>query len=781
MEPYTPNQPGEFTQFTAENDIRLRSIVWNRNIYTAKSDYNISDRQSFWVKYTLQKGYLNAGSQWGVAGQGAGIGNLWETAQMVTMAHTWTATPNLVLTGHAGFLRMHMWEYTLDYGQDLGQSVLGLVNSNTPAGDERYSGLPGITMGGGWDSLGTFRGYEPEFRHDWTLTLDEDATFIKGKHSIVFGLDAAHNHMNQWQPEIVCCPRGGVQTAEYNTFLNLAPIGDPAGTQTQLYDSTGAPIGFNPAPWNSVAQFNLGLTSQVQNSQQFINATNKDWQTALYVGDTYRLTPKLTVDAGLRWEYFPMIRRDGVSKFEVYDETTNQLLLGGLGNNPMHPLGVTSSKKLFAPRLGLAYQINDKTVVRTAFGISYDTLPLERPLRGFYPYTIGETGQLTGNGLITRYLPYGTFNSQTNTVNAIPGLADGVPLIAAPTGFNSGVVIPPSGVVVGTMAPGDFTRGYVESWNFTVQRKLPSNILLNVGYVGNHLVHQFNGRQANAGPLGTGSAGQPLYSQFGRYAATYLFAGYLDSHYNSLQVSLDRHVTHGLFLQGAYTYSKVIGYMDDEGWEDGLYFNCTPNSLMPEGCQSLNRHTLTFDHTHVLKMAFVYNLPFGAGERFANTNRAARAVLGGWQLNGIISGISGSPLYPSQTSSFLNTPYTSQVPNYSGTLNMIKGTGPGQSWFDTTAFTPVETVQIGNSGRGLSWLRGPGLAQMDLSLFRNFKLTERFKLKMKLETINFSNTPHWNNPNMTCSIVNGVCGGNLGQITSTYGERIVQLGAEVDF
>ena len=180
-------------------------------------------------------------------------------------------------------------------------------------------------------------------------------------------------------------------------------------------------------------------------------------------------------------------------------------------------------------------------------------------------------------------------------------------------------------------------------------------------------------------------------------------------------------------------------------------------------------------------MAFVYNLPFGAGERFANTNRAARAVLGGWQLNGIISGISGSPLYPSQTSSFLNTPYTSQVPNYSGTLNMIKGTGPGQSWFDTTAFTPVETVQIGNSGRGLSWLRGPGLAQMDLSLFRNFKLTERFKLKMKLETINFSNTPHWNNPNMTCSIVNGVCGGNLGQITSTYGERIVQLGAEVDF
>jgi len=781
MAPYTPNQPGQFTQFTAINDIRLPGLVWNRNIYTEKTDYNISDRQSVWVKYSLQKGYLNAGSDWGVAGQGANVGNLWETAQMVTAAHTWTLTPNFVMTGHAGFLRMHMEEHTLDYGKNYGQTVLGLVNSNTPTGDIRYSGLPGIAMGGGWSSLGTFRGYEPEFRHDWTLTLDEDATWIHGKHSVVFGLDAAHNHMNQWQPEIVCCPRGGVTTAEYNTFLNTAPNGTPAGAQATFYDSTGAKIGFDPAPWNSVAEFNLGLASLVQNSQQFINATNKDWQEALYIGDTYRLTSKFTVDAGLRWEYFPMISRDGISKFEVYDATTNQLVLGGLGNNPVHPLGVTSSKKLFAPRLGLAYQINDKTVVRSAFGISYDTLPLERPLRGFYPYTIGESGQQTGNGLVTRYLPYATFNSTTNAVNAISGLAEGVPLVQAPTGFNSGVVTPPPGVVVGTMAPGNFKRGYVESWNFTVQRRLPSNILLNVGYVANHLVHQFNGVQLNAGPLGTGSAGQPLFAQYGRFAETYSFQGYLDSHYNSLQVSLDRHVTNGLFLQGSYTYSKVIGYMDDEGWENGLYFNCTPNSLMPNGCQSLNRHTLSFDHTQVLKMAFVYNLPFGAGQKFASTNRAASAVFGGWQVNGILTGFSGSPLYPGQTASFLNTPYTSQVPNFSGTLNMIKGTGSKQVWFNTTAFTPVETVQIGNSGRGLSWLRGPGVAQMDLSLFRNFKLTERFKLKMRFEMLNFTNTPHWSNPNMTCSIVNGVCGGNLGQITSAFGERILQVGAEVDF
>ena len=117
---------------------------------------------------------------------------------------------------------------------------------------------------------------------------------------------------------------------------------------------------------------------------------------------------------------------------------------------------------------------------------------------------------------------------------------------------------------------------------------------------------------------------------------------------------------------------------------------------------------------------------------------------------------------------------------------MVKGTGPGQDWFNTTAFTPNETGLIGNGGRGLSWLRGPGLMQMDLSLFRTFNLTERFKLKMRGEMLNFSNTPHWSNPNTTCSIVTpesgpDVCGGSFGQISGAFGQRIVQLGAELDF
>jgi Carboxypeptidase regulatory-like domain/TonB dependent receptor-like, beta-barrel len=779
MAPYTPNntlgQP--FNQFTSENDIRLRRSDWNRNIYTGKIDYDLSDRQTLWGKYTLQKALLSDGTDYGVAGQGNGTGTTNDTAQTVTIGHTWAAKSNLVLSGHIGFTRMGEGNTVPGFGKDYGQTVLGLVNSNTPAGDNRYSGMPGI---GGWDftGLGTNQSWEPAFRNDWQLTLDENATWIKGKHTIVFGFDAAHNHMNHWQPEIDCCPRGGVNMYDDNTFLNTATDAAGIGSQAQFYNGTGAPVGFNSAQWNGLALFNMGLASEVYNTQQFIKATNKDWQEALYIGDTFRITPKLTIDAGLRWEYFPLITRDGVSKFEVYDPTTNQMYLGGLGNNSTHlnntPLGVTSSKKLFAPRLGLAYQLNDKTVIRTAFGITNDTLPLERPLRGFYPYTIGADQYVAGNSNVTRFLPYSNFNTATNTANAIPGLFNGVPLITAPTGFSSGVITPPGSYTVGTMAPGPFKRGYVEFWNFTVERKLPGDILLNVGYVGNHLVHEFNGVELNAAPLNTGAAGQPLYSAFGRTSDTYAFQGYLDSHYNSLQVSLNRHVTNGLFLQGSYTYSKVIGYMDDEGWENGLYFQCP-------GCQAYNRHTLSFDHTHVLKMAFIYNLPFGAGQKFTSNNKAANAVLSGWQVNGIVTGISGSPLFPSQTSSYLNTPFTSQVPNFSGSLTMPKQTGPGQQWFATTSFTPDQTATIGNAGRGMSWLRGPGLMQLDLSLFRTFKLTERFKLKVRAETLNFSNTPHWSNPGTSCTIVNGVCGGGFGQITSAYGQRIFQLGAEVDF
>ncbi|HEV2246957.1 MAG TPA: TonB-dependent receptor [Terriglobia bacterium] len=772
-----PNQPGPFTATTARNSIIARPQAWNRNIYTGKVDYNISDRQALWGKYTLQKARLNDPSDYGVAGQGSGTGVTDDTAQTVTLGHTWTKSSNMVLSGHVGFTRMGENNKLPDFGQELGQSVLGLVNSDTPLADKRYSGMSGIGMGG-FTTLGTSQSWEPVFRNDWTVTLNENATWIHGNHEFSFGFDAAHNHMNHWQPEIVCCPRGFVQASADNTFLNLpSDPTNPASTTATVYTcaaaTAGCKTGLSSNPWNSVAEFDLGLASTVQNGQQYIKATNKDWQEGLYIGDRWRVTPKLTADFGVRWEYYPLITRDGVDKFELYDPTTNTLKLGGVGGNSTH-LGVTSSKTNFAPRIGLAYRLNDNTVVRSSFGITFDTLPLERALRGFYPLTIGASNFVTGNSNVTRFLPYATFNAANNTANAIPGLAEGVQLITAPPSFASGAITPPGNVTIGTLAPGTFKRGYVESWNLTVERRLPSNILLSVAYVGNHLVHQFNGQELNAAAINTGSAGEPLFAAFKRTADTYAFQGYLDSHYNSLQVALNRHVTNGLFLQGSYTYSKVIGYMDDEGWENGLFFQCP-------GCQALNRHTLSFDHTHVLKMAYVYQLPFGAGKKWANSDRVARAVLGNWQTNGVFTAYTGAPLQLA-ASNFLNAPFSSNTPNFTGSLQMARQTGPGQFWFAPTSFTPVVTPGIiGNTNRGLSWMRGPGLKQLDFSVFRNFAIKERYNLEMRFEALNLTNTPHWFNPSTFCSNNAGTCGGSFGQITSAFGQRIVQIGAQIRF
>jgi len=782
--PAPNHQIGLYTVNTPYNDIRSRSFAYNRNLYNGRVDYNMNAHQFLWVKYSLAKGLFHSDNDWGAAGTGGGTGILNPTDQMVTLAHSWMPSTNMVFAGHIGFTRETELGKPPDLGQQYGQTVLQLANSNTPLDDSRYSGMPTINMGE-FSALGDSIGSLPVTFADWTATIDENATWIHGNHQISFGFDAAHYHMNMWQLGSTCCLRGAIATSDGNTFLNLAPTGNPAGAQAPVY-SGGSKVGFNSAAWNGVALFDLGLTSTVYNDLDVIKAASKQWEDSLYVGDMWRATPKLTVTAGVRWEYFTLPMKDGAAKFEGYDPSTDTVQLGGLGGNPTF-LGRSVSHRQFAPRLGLAYRLNNNTVVRSGFGIGYDSMPLARPLRQFWPFDSPATSSLTGNSNVTRFLPYGTF-STSNTANSIPGLAVGVPLLSPPTGFYSGSVTPPANVTVGDLAPGEFKQGYVESWNFTVERKLPSQVLLSVAYVGNHFVHELNGQDRNAAPLGTGTAGQPLDAAFGFYGRFVEFAGYLDSHFNSLEVTLNRHVTSGLYLQAAYTYSKDIGYVDDidGSFWDSLNFQCPASPLMPEGCQSLNRHTLAMDHTQWLTMGFVYNLPFGVHQRWANSNRAARYLAGGWQTNGIFTTYSGDPLSPSQTANYLNTPRTNQVPDFVGPLQMAKQHGSGQFWFNPSAFQPVETVRIGTAGEGLSWLRGPGVANLDFSLFRHFKFKERYDLQIRLQSLNLTNTPHWSDPNMTCSIVTQSsgqigCGGSFGQITSSFGQRIIQIGAQVNF
>jgi hypothetical protein len=223
---------------------------------------------------------------------------------------------------------------------------------------------------------------------------------------------------------------------------------------------------------------------------------------------------------------------------------------------------------------------------------------------------------------------------------------------------------------------------------------------------------------------------------FGRTAATLQWDGWLSANYHALQVAINRPFTKGLFLKGAYTYSKAINWADDDGWT-GLTFN-HPSVL------NRNRAQAGFNIPHMLQLGFVVELPFGK-----NGGGLANQVIKGWQLNGIWSAIQGRPFNVTASGASLNAPGNTQTADQVGPITKLGGVGPGQPFYDPASFRPVTEVRFGNTGRNL--LRGPGLANLDLSLFRKFPVTERLDLEFRAEAFNFTNTPHFNNPSADAS------------------------------
>ena len=203
---------------------------------------------------------------------------------------------------------------------------------------------------------------------------------MKGTHEIRFGFDFIHHLMNHWQPELGEGPRGSFEFGTAVTALNPAAIEDSVGFQG------GTPSFENG--WNGLAGFLLGTPTGSGKSSQFIKMNSLENQFALYVRDRWRVTPKLTLSLGLRWELYPTRTRSAGMGIESYDPTTNEVLVGGRGGIP-RDAGVGYSKKLFAPRVGFAYQWQPHTVIRSGYGITFHSHPWgAQALRGWYPLTI---------------------------------------------------------------------------------------------------------------------------------------------------------------------------------------------------------------------------------------------------------------------------------------------------------------------------------------------------------------------------------------------------------
>jgi len=732
-----PNLPGDTNNYYASG-----TQLFDRNNYDGKINWNRTENHQVWFKFSHMDANVTGQFALGAAGGpcvcDGGSGTGVTSSYVGTVGHTWTLGAGFLVDGNFSVTNRHHETTGPDFGKNIGLDVLGIPGTNGT--DIRQSGFPQIAYG--YTGLGNQNNWSPVFRDERSYTFTQNATKIFGSHDVRFGADIVKHHLDHWQPEIGVGPRGAI-----NFGGNATTLGSGANQ------------------FNAFAAFLLGVPTSVQKSLQYELMTTRELQMGFFFRDRWQVNRNLTLTLGLRYELYPTLHRAdrGIERLDlsgrtVIDPTTGlralPVLIGGKGGNP-DDVGIGYSKKLFAPRLGLAWRLGDDTVVRAGYGLTYDPMPFGRPLRGFYPLTIAITSVPTAQGAVENVTPWGFTRDASGNIVRQLGVVTGIPPIVGPS-LESGVVPLPGNVEMRSPYAGTLNRGYIQSWNLFVERKLPSDFKVEVGYVGTQTSHQFADINVNVaqGP----NQPRPLAS-IGRTANTLLWDGFLSANYHSMQVALNRRLTKGIFVKGAYTWSKAINMTDDTGWAGLPLFNAVSQI-------SRNRALAGYDIPHNFQIGAAAELPFGKGKQWAGDGAAA-AVLGGWQVSTIFSALSGRPFTVTADGGSVNAPGNSQTPDIVNATTYLKGTGPGDSWFDPLAFRPVEftpgfsaaTRRFGSAGRNI--LRNPGYVNMDLSLTRNFRLTERVNMEFQVHAFNFTNTPHFNGPGTNASAASRDAQGNI--------------------
>jgi outer membrane receptor protein involved in Fe transport len=717
-----PNFPG-----TSNNYFVSSPLVFDRDNYDMKGNWNPTSKLALWSRYGAMTAVVVSAPTLGEAGGnglgGGAAGNSDDLIQVAGLGGTYTVSPRLIIDGNAGYNRKSLNQFITNYGKNLGLDLLGIPGTNGP--DVRQSGYPSFVITG-YETLGTADASKPAFYTDNSFSYNLNAAWMKGSHNIRFGGSIDRRHLNHWQPQIAGGPRGQFSFGGGTTSQN----GGAAPTQ-----------------FNSYAAFLLGLPQTVSKSLQYESPmTTREWADGIYARDQWQVNRKLSLSLGLRWEFYPMSTRDH-GGLERYDLATNTVRLGGLGATSKNA-DVSPSYRLFAPRVGAAYRITPRTVLRAGYGITIDPTPMGIALMLIYPEIIGQT--LTS---ASSFLPYAP-------------LQNGIPPFT-PVDLSQGVIPIPGTVATSTVPPGRFNRGHITSYNFAIQRELPGKLVLDMAYVGTRQVQPAATYEMNAGIVpGAGAAGQPLNVQFKRTASTTIFqpSPMGNSSYNSLQVKLDRRFAQGLMVTASYTWSKSIDWSTDAG---GLLFN------MPSA-QARNRAVSNFDRTQNFWASSVWELPVGRGKRWLSKTRV-QPVVSGWQINVIFSAYTGLPFTVAASGASLNAPFNTQVADQiTAGVNFPKNIGAGAFYFDPSAFKAVTEPRFGNTGRNA--MRGPGQVNLDVGLFRSFQVRERVKVQFRAEAFNSTNTPHFNNPGATFG------SGGFGSVTSAKSDqRFLRLALRLSF
>jgi hypothetical protein len=499
----------------------------------------------------------------------------------------------------------------------------------------------------------------------------------------------------------------------------------------------------NGNPANSWADFLLGYPYREGKITQVTNPNALRFSTwGLYARDQWQVTRNLTVNYGVRWEYYPIFSHDWYGATR-YDPVSHNILIGGEGGTPWDT-GATASKKGFAPRLGVAYRLGAKTVIRSGFGITVDPENM-RNQRNAFPVVINQDYQ---QAAADQFVSIAGLCTQCTLRNGLPApvgpdISKGV-ITPAPAGTTGATLLPTNYLpTIGTGTfPADMNRGYIESWNFFIQREIDKSTTIEAGYVGTHAVHQTFGVNINGSAPGTNTTTARLLAP---YLVTDLnsYQPFGNMTYNALQARMTKHI--GTSVIGAsYTFSKAIdnfngtgsGTQGDNG--DGSLFRAYPTAF------ALNKQLAGFDRTHTFVLYHVYNFPFGKGHKYLNHGVVAQ-IVGGFQIGGTLTRYSGLPFTVGSSVATNGAGQSQSATQINQVVQILGGHDANSPYFDGTAFTNPATGTLGTTGRNI--LRGPGLFNMDENVSRTFSFKDgRIRFQLVGEAFNLTNTPSFNTP-----------------------------------
>jgi hypothetical protein len=733
----------------------------NRDTLDARADYIPNGKTTVFGRYSISRAlYYDPpllGAAMGGATGGGQVGQAPSRVQNVGLGTTFMVNSQILLDINGAYTRQRLGaEHAPDL--DLGNyGVNGLKIPGTNGTSRLYQGTPAFWLypngqsGGStwWNGMGNVDTGNPFQFRDNQYVVNANLSWTIGVHNLRFGIEHTRSGMNHFQPQ------GGTFQTPRGSFRF-------SGSVTALYGGASA------NKTNSLAQFLLGLPDEVGRAQQYTTPNALRFRTwSFYARDRWQITRRLTMNTGLRWEYFPFATADhgGV---RVFDPATGNVLIGGHGSIPVDNV-VDVGAGQWLPRFGLAYRLTPKIVLRAGYGIGTDSNNY-RYLRNNYPAT-------TNSDVLGKTVYYPVASLTGETLAPYPNLPAGIPM-ADVVDISSGMVPLPDGVGFGgATVPLKFRRGYIHSYNLTLQGEA-AGIVGEISYVGTRGIRMLTNENLNIAPIGGGQAGRLLNAKFGKnWNDINSMSPDTNSYYDGMQLRATRRFTGGSTVGVVYTFSKAINSIDNE--EVSSWWTVTGGYLFwpyPD-YRYRNKAIASYDRTHNLTIFGAYEFPFGKGRQWAKEGIAAM-IAGGWHLNWTLVRASGIPYTLIGGGSQVAAPGNMQTADQIAPLRILGGVGPVPTvgkptpicaksnlschYFDPNSFQPVpgNEVRFGNTGRNM--LRGPGFFNLDASVFRDFKITEQVKFQIRAECFGVTNTPHLGHPGTDPSNEN-----TFGVITST--------------